>query len=128
MMIEAEHMQTTEHCKQICPKFEHTFRILGKKWNGLIIEVLLEGPKRFKDLSGQICDVSDRVLAERLKDLEADGLVERITCEQTSNRSGYCLTPKGEDLQSVMSEIQEWSNRWINQEDLTTKLESKKSI
>ena len=55
--------------KCICPKFEKTFSILGKKWTGLIIEVLMDGDKRFKELAAQIPNVSDRVLVERLKEL-----------------------------------------------------------
>lgn len=112
-MIETKRREAMTTEKTICPKFEQTFQILGKKWNGLIIDVLLEGPKRFKDLSGKVCDVSDRVLAERLKELEQEGIVERIACEQTSNRQGYCLTEKGTDLKKVMDEIQKWSNRWM---------------
>lgn len=115
-MIETKEKDINETDKMICPKFEQTFRILGKKWNGLIIDVLLEGPKRFKDLSGQVCDVSDRVLAERLKELEHEKLVERIVCTQTDNRPGYCLTEKGQDLKVVMSEIQAWSDRWMEKE------------
>ena len=64
--------------KKICPKFEHTFAILGKKWMGLIIEVLLEGPQRFKDIAATIPNVSDRVLVERLKELEQDLLVQAL--------------------------------------------------
>ena len=112
-MIETKQKADETAEKVICPKFEQTFLILGKKWNGLIIDVLLEGPKRFKDLSGLICDVSDRVLAERLKELEQEGLVERIVCEETNRRSGYVLTAKGADLKKVMNEIQEWSDKWI---------------
>ena len=65
----------------LCPKFEKGFQILGKKWNGLIIDVLLEGgPQRFVDIAAMIPDVSDRVLTERLKELEAEGIVGRVTC------------------------------------------------
>ena len=112
-MIEAVEKSIHSEEKMIFPKFEQSFQVLGKKWNGLIIDVLLEGPKRFKDLSGLICDVSDRVLTERLKELEHDGIIERIICEETNMRSGYTLTAKGADLQEVMHEIQNWSNKWM---------------
>jgi|SRR5690625_1475274 len=112
-MIETISDQNKTIQKVICPKFEQSFQILGKKWNGLIIDVLLEGPKRFKDISGCICDVSDRVLTERLKELEQEGIVERTICEETNMRSGYALTEKGADLNKVMNEIQTWSNKWI---------------
>ncbi len=59
------------NCFELCPKFEHLFDILGKKWNGLILEVLTSaGPQRFRDLSRSVTKCSDRVLVERLKNLE----------------------------------------------------------
>lgn len=112
-MMETKQRADHSFDKVICPKFEQSFQILGKKWNGLIIDVLLDGPKRFKDLSGKVCDVSDRVLAERLKELEHEGIVERITCEETEMRAGYVLTEKGADLRHVMKEVQNWSNKWL---------------
>lgn len=103
----------------LCPKFEYTFAILGKKWNGLIIEVLIEaggGPLRFVDLSNSIEGVSDRVLTERLKELEAHTIIQRPG--GTDNvRAGYCLTDKGRALESVMHEVQTWADEWVCQED-----------
>lgn len=102
----------------LCPKFEKTFSILGKKWNGLIIDVLLEGgPQRFVDLAAKIPMVSDRVLVERLKELEKEQIVTRnISCNE-SNRSEYLLTEKGIDLQNTMGKIHEWSEKWITPEE-----------
>ncbi|SFK25309.1 DNA-binding transcriptional regulator, HxlR family [Marinilactibacillus piezotolerans] len=103
--------------KIICPKFEQTFSILGKKWTGLIIDVLLEGPHRFKDLSQSIPEVSDRVLVERLKELEQTGIVTKELDENCELRSGYCLTTKGLALESVMKEVQSWADEWISEEE-----------
>ncbi|EPH95426.1 MULTISPECIES: winged helix-turn-helix transcriptional regulator [unclassified Enterococcus] len=107
---------TTEFA--LCPKFEKTFSILGKKWNGLIIDVLLEnGPQRFVDLAAKIPMVSDRVLAERLKELEKEKIVTRnIACGE-SNRSEYLLTEKGADLQSSMRQLQIWGEKWVRDEE-----------
>lgn len=99
--------------REICPKFEHTFSILGKKWMGLIIDVLLEGPQRFKDIAATIPNVSDRVLVERLKELEQEGLVTRTVDPKATMRVAYSLTKKGEDLKSVMYEIQNWADEWV---------------
>lgn len=99
-----------ENC--ICPKFEKTFSILGKKWNGLIIDVLLnDGPQRFKDLAEKIEKCSDRVLVERLRELEAQGIVEKLEIPACC-RIQYGLTAKGQDLKQVMSAIHCWSNKW----------------
>ena len=86
----------------LCPKFEKTFGILGKKWNGLILEVLLaEGDQRFTDLAQKIPQCSDRVLVERLKELEKDGLIEKVYMRDCA-RGFYRLTRCGEDLKKIM--------------------------
>lgn len=97
----------------ICPRFEKTFAILGKKWTGLIIEVLLTGDKRFKEISEQIEGVSDRVLVERLKELEEEGILTRMENAEAAVRIQYGLTRKGRGLEKVMREIQEWADQWV---------------
>lgn len=99
--------------KTICPKFEHTFTFLGKKWMGLIIDVLLEGPHRFKDIASAIPEVSDRVLVERLKELEKEGIVARTVDPEATMRVAYNLTKKGAALKDVMEEVQHWADQWI---------------
>lgn len=100
---------------ELCPKFEKTFSILGKKWNGLIIDVLLEdGPQRFKNLARRIPKCSDRVLVVRLKELEENGIVSRVThCD--SALIEYRLTTKGQDLRQVMDTVHNWSDKWFSQ-------------
>ncbi len=111
-------MELTQTEFVLCPKFEKTFSILGKKWNGLIIDVLLEnGPQRFVELAAKIPMVSDRVLVERLKELEKEGIVTRnIACSEKS-RSEYLLSEKGADLQKAMRQIQVWSEKWVTEEE-----------
>ncbi|HQZ20622.1 MAG: helix-turn-helix domain-containing protein [Trichococcus flocculiformis] len=99
--------------KCICPKFEKTFSILGKKWTGLIIEVLMDGDKRFKELAAQIPNVSDRVLVERLKELEDEKIVVRTENPAAAIKVMYGLSEKGKALNSVMQEIQTWSDAWV---------------
>jgi DNA-binding HxlR family transcriptional regulator len=96
----------------ICPKFEKAFELLGKKWSGLIIKTLLMGPKRFKDITEMIPSISDRILAERFKELEAAGVLERHVYPDIPVRIEYELTEKGKSLQPVMNEVQHWGDQW----------------
>ena len=98
---------------QLCPKFEAAFRLLGKRWSGPIIQVMLSGPKRFKELSEAISGVSDRVLTERLKELEEAGILVRRVYPETPVRIEYELTEKGYDLREVMQATQRWGETWF---------------
>lgn len=110
----AELSKCEERQFTLCPKFEQTFSILGKRWNGLIIDVLLEdGTQRFGELATKIPNLSDRVLAERLKELELNKIVERIEDKENSKKVEYRLTAKGLDLKEAMGEIQKWSEKWL---------------
>ncbi|SDZ29487.1 DNA-binding transcriptional regulator, HxlR family [Evansella caseinilytica] len=99
---------------QLCPKFESAFQLLGKRWNGLILRVLLQGPQRFKDISNVIPSMSDKMLVDRLKELEEAGLVERTVFPETPVRIEYQLTEKGMALESVMNEVQSWAEKWMD--------------
>ena len=104
--------ETPEDDFHLCPHFSRTFEMLDKKWNGLIIEVLLnEKTQRFKDLAAHVEACSDRVLSVRLKELEDEGIVQRNTY-QDSSRIDYSLTEKGQELEPVMHEIHGWSDKW----------------
>lgn len=101
----------------LCPKFTKIFSILGKKWNGLIIGVLLEnGPQRFKDFTKYIPACSDRVLVERLKELEHEGLVQRQTFSNSSLIQ-YRLTERGDDLRTAIEAVHCWADKWLDDED-----------
>jgi DNA-binding HxlR family transcriptional regulator len=97
----------------ICPKFEAAIEILAKKWTGLILRVLMEEKRRFRDIREQIPQMSERMLAERLKDLEASGLINRQVYPETPVRIEYTLTDKGKALQPVLDSIEKWANEWI---------------
>jgi DNA-binding HxlR family transcriptional regulator len=97
----------------ICPKFEAAVEILAKKWTGLILRVLMEEKRRFRDIREHIPQMSERMLAERLKDLEASGLVNRQVYPETPVRIEYTLTEKGKALQPVLDSIEAWATEWI---------------
>lgn len=115
MQIVAEPCMSVAN-REICPHFQKTFTILGKKWNGLILDVLLAGPSRFKDIAAAVTRCSDRVLVERLKELEGEGLVERVT-HVDSALIEYRLTPKGEGLSDVLSSAHAWGDVWLSDEE-----------
>jgi DNA-binding HxlR family transcriptional regulator len=96
----------------LCPKFESAFELLGKRWTGLIIKVLLSGPKRFKDISDLIPSMSDRMLSERFKELEAAGIIVRHVYPETPVRIEYELTEKGKGLEKAMEELQKWADKF----------------
>lgn len=101
-------MKTKQINYTLCPRFEKAFSILGKKWNGLIIDVLLEERgQRFVDLSKTIPMLSDRVLAERLKELEEEQIVKK-------QDHLYTLTEKGIALQESFASVKRWSEEWCD--------------
>ncbi|WP_216671496.1 winged helix-turn-helix transcriptional regulator [Saccharibacillus qingshengii] len=106
--------QKNEIPMQLCPRFESAFSFLGKRWNGLIIQTLMSGAKRFKDISNQIPMMSDKMLSERMKDLESEGILVRHVYPETPVRIEYELTEKGLALQPVMQQIQMWAECWVD--------------
>ena len=97
----------------MCPKYESAIELLGKKWTGLIIRVLLDGPKRFKEIKEQIPEVSDKMLTDRMKELEHASIVKRTVYPEMPVRIEYELTIKGSNLQNVISSIQHWGENWL---------------
>jgi len=95
-----------------CPRYERAIDILGKRWTCLILRRLLAGPRRFSALSAEIPDLSDRMLSARLRELEADGIVERHVSPGTPLKVEYALTGKGHALAPVVQAIQSWADRW----------------
>ncbi|ARD47339.1 transcriptional regulator [Sporosarcina sp. P37] len=98
--------------KLICPRFEKALGYLSQKWTGLIIYHLLPGPQRFCTIESSI-GVSGRVLSERLKDLENEGIIKRDVFPETPVRIEYSLTEKGIALEPVMREMEKWSENWV---------------
>jgi DNA-binding HxlR family transcriptional regulator len=79
----------------MCPRYERAVQILGKRWTALIVRTLLPRPRRFSDMTSLIPGLSDRLLSERLKELESCGIVERRVFAEMPVRIEYTLTGKG---------------------------------
>ena len=97
----------------ICPRYEHAIQLLGKRWTGLLLDTLLGGPRRFCELTATVEGLSDRVLSDRLRELEVEGVVERTVYPQIPVRVEYKLTEKGLALKPVVEAIHEWANKWV---------------
>ncbi|MDR2660960.1 MAG: helix-turn-helix transcriptional regulator [Lactobacillaceae bacterium] len=87
------------------------FSILGKKWNGEIINIMLKAkePIRFSDISGELNACSQKVLTERLKELETTGIIERVSLDNSS-RFLYALTESGKAMKELMYSINQWAD------------------
>jgi DNA-binding HxlR family transcriptional regulator len=95
-----------------CSVYQHTVELIGRRWTGAIVRALLSGVSRFSDLSETVPGLSDRMLAERLKELEANGIVKRTVIPETPVRVEYTLTEKGRDLHTVIQAVAAWAERW----------------
>ena len=95
-----------------CPVFHRAVELIGRRWTGAIVRALLAGVCRFSDLTESIPELSDRMLSERLKELEAEGIVTRIVIPETPVRIEYRLTDKGRALGPVLDAIGAWAGDW----------------
>ena len=100
---------------ELCPRYQRAIDIVGKRWTCLILRVLLAGPRRFGQIEDVVGGLSARMLSERLKELEACGIVERRVYPQTPVRIEYCLTEKGLGLQRALDELQRWADAWADE-------------
>ncbi|MGH7526641.1 MAG: winged helix-turn-helix transcriptional regulator [Gemmatimonadales bacterium] len=96
-----------------CPHFHKAVELIGRRWSGAILREMLAGATRFTQISGAVPDLSDRMLSERLKELEAEGMVERRVLPETPVRVDYQLTEKGRALEPVVVAIDSWADRWL---------------
>src|SRR5205823_6269162 len=98
----------------ICPRYEHAIQLLGKRWTGLLLYAQLQGPQRFCELTATVEGLSDRVLSDRLRELEVEGVVERVVYPQIPVRVEYQLTEKGQALKPVVDAIHNWAEKWVD--------------
>src|ERR671916_462401 len=88
-----------------CGQYHRAVELIGKRWTGAILFVLMDGPLRFSEVKQLVPELSDRLLSERMKELEAEGLVERNVIDDTPVRVEYVLTEKGRALQPVVKSL-----------------------
>jgi DNA-binding HxlR family transcriptional regulator len=102
-----------EEAKAFCPYYHHAVELIGRRWTGAILRAMLVGMSRFSDLTEAIPGLSDRMLSERLKALEAEGIVVRSVTPETPVRIQYLLTDKGRSLIPVVEAVAGWAEEWV---------------
>lgn len=101
----------------VCSRFHQAVELIGGRWTGAIIQTLLQGKTRYALIKAAIPDITDRMLSERLRSLESEELLTRKVVPESPVRVEYELTEKGRSLESSLTEIGAWAERWIPLDD-----------
>jgi len=96
-----------------CSLYHRAVELVGKRWTGAMLSVLLDGPLRFSEIKTLVPDLSDRLLSERLKELESEQIVERRVHDEPPVRVEYALTDKGRALEPAVRALQDWAQHWL---------------
>src|ERR1700742_2416518 len=96
-----------------CPLYHEAVELVGRRWTGAILRVLMDGPLRFSEIAQAIPELSDRLLSERMKELEARGMVQRTVIPGPPLRVQYELSKMGSELEPALIELQSWARRWL---------------
>ncbi len=97
-----------------CPRFQYAIELIGRRWVGAILRALNLRPSRFNELLSVVPGLSDRLLTERLRELEAEGLVRRTVSPDRPVRVTYELTESGRSLGSIICGVGQWAERWVD--------------
>jgi DNA-binding HxlR family transcriptional regulator len=97
----------------LCGRFHAAVELIGRRWSGAVIHLLLKAPSRYAELRSAIPDITDRMLSERLRELEEEGIVARTVIPDTPVRVEYALTPKGRALGPALGALGQWAERWV---------------
>jgi DNA-binding HxlR family transcriptional regulator len=102
------------HQPALCARFHRAVELIGRRWTGALIQMLFAGRARYAQLRDAIPDISDRMLSERLRELEAEGIVRRIVVPEVPVRVEYELTEKGRALEPALGAIGRWASSWVD--------------
>jgi len=105
-------ISSSEHSKPVCELFHQAVELIGKRWTGAIVSTMLGGATRFSEIRECIPGISDRLLTERLRELEDQCILERDVAPTRPPQVTYRLTPKGEALGPVLESIAAWGHDW----------------
>jgi DNA-binding HxlR family transcriptional regulator len=110
----AEHARRAESQRPACCSLYHrAIELVGKRWTGAILLVLMDGPLHFSGIRQLVPELSDRLLSERLKELEAEGIVERRVLDGAPVRVEYSLTARGRALEPTLHSLKQWANQHL---------------
>lgn len=108
--------QATARSSGCCPLYHEAVELVGRRWTGAILRVLMDGPLRFSEVAQAVPELSDRLLSERMKELEARGIVERTVIAGPPLRVEYSLARMGRELEPALSELERWARRWLGRQ------------
>ncbi|MEI7888797.1 MAG: helix-turn-helix domain-containing protein [Actinomycetes bacterium] len=108
-----DHSATASEAVICCTVYQEAVELVGRRWTGAIISVLLERPMRFCEISAAVPDLSDRLLAARIKELEERGLIVRTPCPSRQSSQLYSLTDMARELTPALDAIGAWARRWL---------------
>ena len=106
--------------ESICPRYHKAVELIGRRWTGAIISAMLAGATRYHEIRDAVPDISDRMLAERLRELESEGVIARHVFPTTPVRIEYELSEKGRALEATIAAIGKWAQEWVEAEPLAT--------
>ena len=101
------------HAEAFCPLYHQAVEVVGRRWAGAVLKAMLAGATRFGEIRGAIPGLTNRMLSERLKDFEAEGIVEREVIPEKPVRVEYRLTEKGRALSSAVEALSAWAEEWV---------------
>jgi DNA-binding HxlR family transcriptional regulator len=107
-------MQDPAHAPELCAAYQRAVELIGRRWTGAILFVLRGGARRFGDLAAAVPGLTDRMLAERLKELEAERIVTRTVIPEMPVRVEYQLTERGLALWPILDAIASWAQEWLS--------------
>ena len=102
----------TDYRRACCSSFHRAVELVGRRWTGVLMYVLAERTARFAEIAARLQDITPRMLTERLRELEAEGIVERSVLPDSPPRVEYALTRKGRELAKALQGIATWAKRW----------------
>ena len=98
---------------ELCARFHRAVELIGRRWSGAIIQILRQRAVRYAELRAAVPDITDRMLSERLRELEDEAIVARTVIPETPVRVEYSLTAKGRALAPALDAIGHWAERWV---------------
>ena len=111
----ASHSDASDHAdlSPFCPRFQYTLELIGRRWVGAILRTLFTQPRRFNEILAAVPGLSDRLLTERLRELEDEGIVRRTVHTRRPVRVSYELTDCGRSLEPIIRDLSSWAEAWV---------------
>ena len=106
-------MHDHAHSAEVCAAAQRAVELIGRRWTGAILFALRSGPRRFGDLATAVPGLTDRMLSERLKELEAEGIITRTVIPVMPVRVEYGLTERGQALWPALDALAAWAHEWL---------------